>query len=125
MSNKKYKKMKKTLKVIGIIVLCILACGVLVFEVKAFDEYVESKVSEVKTAIQAPPVGVTIQANGGYTASTFIIELNATPDEFKDYFENVLANDTINQIIISAQRTSNDSRKMKWSIVYNDFKNNN
>jgi tRNA dimethylallyltransferase len=45
--------------------------------------------------------------------------------EFKDYFENVLANDTINQIIISAQKTSNDSRKMKWSIVYNDFKNNN
>ena len=125
MSNKKYKKMKKTLKVIGIIVLCILACGVLVLEVKAFDEYVESKVSEVKTAIQAPPAGVTIQANGGYTASTFIIELNATPDEFKDYFENVLANDTINQIIISAQRTSKDSRKMKWSIVYNDFKNNN
>ena len=117
--------MKKTLKVIGIIVLCILACGVLVLEVKAFDEYAESKVSEVKTAIQAPPAGVTIQANGGYTASTFIIELNATPDEFKDYFENVLANDTINQIIISAQRTSNDSRKMKWSIVYNDFKNNN
>ena len=125
MSNKKYKKMKKTLKVIGIIVLCILACGVLVLEVKAFDEYVESKVSEVKTAIQAPPAGVTIQANGGYTASTFIIELNATPDEFKDYFENVMANDTINQIIISAQRTSNDSRKMKWTIVYNDFKNNN
>ena len=118
--------MKKTLKVIGIILGVIIVCAVLLFEVSAFDLYIDSKIVKAKTSVvQAPPAGVTIQANGGYTASTFIIELNATPDEFKDYFENVLANDTINQIIISAQRTSNDSRKMKWTIVYNDFKNNN
>ena len=115
--------MKKTLKVIGIILGIIAMCVILFFEVAAFDSYINDKIDRAQTtAVQAPPAGITIPTNFGYNVSTFCIELTATPDEFKDYFENVLANDTINQIIISGQRMENDTRKIKWAIVYNNYK---
>jgi hypothetical protein len=114
--------MKKFLKVIGIILGVIAVIAILFFEVAAFDDYINSKVDRVQTAIQAPPTSITIPTNLGYSASTSCIELIATPDEFKDYFENVIANDTINQIIISGQRMGNDTRKIKWAIVYNNIK---
>ena len=114
--------MKKTLKIIGIILGVIAMIVIMFFEVAAFDGYIDSKVDKVQTAIQAPPTSITIPTNLGYSASTFCIELIATPDEFKDYFENVLAKDTINQIMISGQRVGNDTRKIKWAIVYNNYK---
>ena len=114
--------MKKTLKIIGITLVVIVAIVIMLFEVAAFDGYINSKVDRVQTAVQAPPTSITIPTNLGYSASTFCIELTATPDEFVDYFENVIANDTINQIIISGQRMGNDTRKIKWAIVYNNIK---
>ena len=114
--------MKKTLKIIGIILGVIAMIVVLFAEVAAFDGYINSKVDKVQTAVQSPPTSITIPTNLGYSASTFCIELIATPDEFKDYFENVLAKDTINQIMISGQRIGNDTRKIKWAIVYNNYK---
>ena len=114
--------MKKTLKIIGITLAVIAAIVILLFEVAAFDDYINSKVDRVQTAVQAPPTSITIPTNLGYSASTYCIELTATPDEFVDYFENVLAKDTINQIMISGQRTGNDTRKIKWAIVYNNYK---
>ena len=99
--------MKKALKVIGIILGVILVCVILLFEVSAFDHYIDSKIVKAKTpVVQAPPAGITIPI----------------PEEFKDYFENVLAKDTINQIMISGQRLGNDTRKIKWAIVYNNYK---
>lgn len=119
--------MKKFLKVIGIILGIIAMCIILFFEVAAFDNYINDKIDRAQTAAQipstqTPPAGVTIPTNFGYNVSTFCIELTATPDEFKDYFESVLANDTINQIIISGQRMGNDTRKIKWAITYNNYK---
>ena len=114
--------MKKTLKIIGITLGVIAMIVVLFFEVAAFDGYIDSKVDKVQTAIQAPPTSITIPTNLGYSASTYCIELTATPDEFVDYFENVIAKDTINQIMISGQRIGNDTRKIKWAIVYNNYK---
>ena len=115
--------MKKFLKVIGIILGIIAMCVILFFEVAAFDGYINDKIDRAQTTvIQTPPAGVTIPTNFGYDVSTFCIELTATPDEFNDYFENVLAKDTINQIIISGQRMENDTRKIKWTIVYNNYK---
>ena len=114
--------MKKTLKIIGITLGVIAMIVIMFFEVAAFDGYIDSKVDKVQTAIQAPPTSITIPTNLGYSASTFCIELIATPDEFKDYFESVLAKDTINQIMISGQRIGNDTRKIKWAIVYNNYK---
>ena len=115
--------MKKFLKVIGIILGIIAMCIILFFEVVAIDGYINNKIDRAKvTAVQAPPAGITIPTNSDYSVSTYCIELTATPDEFKDYFENVLANDTINQIMISGQRTGNDTRKIKWAIIYNNYK---
>ena len=114
--------MKKTLKIIGIILGVIAMIVILFFEVAAFDGYIDSKVDKVQTAIQAPPTSITIPINLGYSASTYCIELTATPDEFVDYFENVIAKDTINQIMISGHRIGNDTRKIKWAIVYNNYK---
>ena len=115
--------MKKTLKVIGIILGIIAMCVILSFEVAAFDSYINDKIDRVQTtAVQTLPAGITIPTNLGYSASTYCIDLTATPDEFVDYFENVLAKDTINQIIISGQRMGNDTRKIKWAIVYNNYK---
>lgn len=114
--------MKKTLKIIGITLIVIVAIVIMFFEVAAFDDYINSKVDRVKTTVQAPPTSITIPTNLGYSASTYCIDLTATPDEFVDYFENVLAKDTINQIIISGQRMGNDTRKIKWAIVYNNYK---
>lgn len=96
--------MKKTLKIIGITLAVIVAIVIMLFEVAAFDGYINSKVDRVQTAVQATPTSITIPTNLGYSASTYCIELKATPDEFKDYFENVIAKDTINQIMISGQR---------------------
>ena len=88
--------MKKFLKVIGITLGVIAMCVVLFFEVAAFDCYINNKIDRAQTtAVQAPPAGITIPTNSDYSVSTYCIELTATPDEFKDYFENVLANDTI------------------------------
>ena len=114
--------MKKTLKIIGITLAVIAAIVILLFEVAAFDDYINSKVDRVQTAVQAPPTSITIPTNLGYSASTYCIELTATPDEFVDYFENVIAKDTINQIMISGQRIGNDTRKIKWAIVCNNYK---
>ena len=114
--------MKKVLKVIGIILIVLICCIVVFFEVAAFDGYLDSKIDRVQTSFQSFPTGITIPTNFGYSVSTFCIELTATPDEFNDYFENVLARDTINQIMISGQRITNDTRKIKWSIVYNNYK---
>lgn len=120
--QKKWSIMKKTLKIIGITLGVIAMIVIMFFEVAAFDGYIDSKVDKVQTAVQAPPTGITIPTNLGYSASTYCIELTATPDEFKDYFESVLAKDTINQIMISGQRMGNDTRKIKWAIVYNNYK---
>ena len=114
--------MKKTLKIIGITLGVITMIVIMFFEVATIDGYIDSKVDRVQTAVQAPPTSITIPTNLGYNASTYCIELTATPDEFVDYFENVLAKDTINQIMISGQRMSNDTRKIKWAIVYNNYK---
>ena len=114
--------MKKVLKVIGIVLVVLICCAVLFFEVAAFDGYLDSKIDRIQTTVQSSPTGITIPTNFGYSVSTFCIELTATPDEFNDYFENVLAKDTINQIMISGQRITNDTRKIKWSIVYNNYK---
>ena len=113
--------MKKIFKILGLIVGIIAMIVIMFFEVAAFDGYIDSKVDKVQTAIQAPPTSITIPTNLGYSASTYCIELTATPEEFNDYFENVIANDTINQIIISGQRMENDTRKIKWTIVYNNY----
>ena len=115
--------MKKALKVIGIILGVIIVCVILLFEVSAFDLYIDSKIVKAKTpVVQTPPAGITIPMNSDYSVSSFNIELTATPEEFKDYFENVLAKDTINQIMITGQRLGNDTRKIKWAIVYNNYK---
>ena len=115
--------MKKIFKILGLIVGIIAMIVIMFFEVAAFDSYINDKIDRAQTtAVQAPPAGITIPTNFGYNVSTFCIELTATPDEFKDYFENVLANDTINQIMISGQRMGNDTRKIKWAIVYNNYK---
>ena len=114
--------MKKIFKILGLIVGIIAMIVIMFFEVAAFDGYINSKVDKVQTTIQAPPTSITIPTNLGYSAYTYCIELTATPDEFKDYFENVIAKDTINQIMISGQRIGNDTRKIKWAIVYNNYK---
>ena len=76
--------MKKALKVIGIILGVILVCVILLFEVSAFDLYIDSKIVKAKTpVVQAPPAGITIPMNSDYSVSTFNIELTATPEELK------------------------------------------
>lgn len=110
--------MKKFFKIIGIILGVIAVFALAFFEIAFIDGYINSKVEKVQTAVQAPPTEITIPTNSGYTASTSNIKLTATPDEFNDYFEKVLASDTINQIIITGHRLDNDTKKMKWDIVY-------
>jgi len=114
--------MKKFLKSIGIalgIIIGLIAALTLVcIGFALIDDYVNSKVDKVQTAVQTPATEITITTNNGYCASTSNIELTATPDEFNNYFEKVLASDTINQIIITGHRLDNDTKKMKWDIVY-------
>lgn len=114
--------MKKFFKIGGIILGVIIMLIVLFFEVAAFDNYIDSKFDRVQATVQTPSAGITIPTNFGYSASTFNVELTATPAEFKDYFEKVLANDTINQIMITGQRLDNNTKKMKWAIVFNNYK---
>ena len=120
------KIIKKILNVIGIIIAVIVFLGMtyLVSDgyYKFHDEQVNKVVEAVQNNVNQTPVGVTIPTNLGYNASTFNVELTATPEEFNEYFEEVLANDTINQMMIGAYRMDKDSRKMKWQIVFNNYK---
>ena len=122
----KKKIIKKIFNVIGIIIAVIVFLGMtyLVSDgyYKFHDEQVNKVVEAVQNNVNQTPVGVTIPTNLGYNASTFNIELTATPEEFNEYFEEVLANDTINQMMIGAYRMDKDSRKMKWQIVFNNYK---
>lgn len=71
---------------------------------------------ETKIIVVSQP-SVSIPTKQGYNAST----VEATPEEFSEYFGKNLVQDTINQIIISGQRVSNDTKKLRWGIVYNNY----
>lgn len=98
--------MKKFLKIIGIILGLIAVFTLFCIVFALIDDYVNSKVDKVQTAVQNSPIDRTSTAN---------IELTATPDEFNDY----LANDTtIKQIIVMGHRL--DNGEIKWDIIYHE-----
>jgi hypothetical protein len=75
---------------------------------------------ETKIIVVSQP-SVSIPTKQGYNAFTSNIEVEATPEEFSEYFGKNLVQDTINQIMISGQRVSNDTKKLRWGIVYNNY----
>ena len=114
--------MKKIFKIIGKVFLAILFILGMTIIAAFYDDYFDSKVDRVMTAVHVHSAGITIPTNVGYSVSTFNTEFTATPNEFRDYFEKVLVNDTINQIMITGQRLDSDTRKMKWAVVFNNYR---
>ena len=136
--------MKKTLKVIGIILGIIAMCVILFFEVAAFDGYIDSKVDKVQAAIQEqktisqdslvkaslplifsdPSLGLV----GGklptdfpaYHNPTVDCGITGTPAEFAKYFEKCFKGSKVDQVIITAVDMENG--KLRWHIKVHEKK---
>lgn len=110
--------MKTSLKLIGFFLFMVVAMLAVLYVVE--NKYI-NEVYKNQANVQSSPTEITIPTDLGFDVSACCIGLTATPNEFKDYFESALANDTINQIIITGQRIDNETRKIKWEIVYNKY----
>jgi hypothetical protein len=92
------------------------------FGMNKLDKWLKSinDEEETKIIVVSQP-NVSIPTKQGYNAFTSNIEVEATPEEFSEYFGKILAKDTINQIMISGQSMGNDTKKLRWGIVYNNY----
>ena len=137
--------MKKTLKIIGITLAVIVAIVIMLFEVAAFDGYVNSKVDRVQAAIQeqktiskdsimqvalpmffADPsfdMGVAKMPKEfpAYTNPTTDSGISMSIEDFSDYFKKVFKKTPADQIIITAVQTD-DPKILRWHIKVHERK---
>jgi hypothetical protein len=136
--------MKKTLKIIGITLAVIVAIVIMLFEVAAFDGYVNSKVDRVQAAIQEQKTiskdsimkaslplifsDQSLDLVGGklptdfpaYHNPTTDCGITGTPAEFAKYFEKCFKDSKADQVIITAV-DMNDG-KLRWHIKVHEKK---
>jgi hypothetical protein len=137
--------MKKTLKIIGITLGVIAMIVIALFEVSAFDGYINSKVDRVQAAIQeqktisndslvkaalplffADPsfdMGVAKMPKEfpAYTNPTTDSGISMSIEDFSDYFKKVFKKTPADQIIITAVQTD-DPKILRWHIKIHERK---
>lgn len=138
--------MKKILKIVGITLIVIAAIVIMLFEVAAFDGYIDSKVDKVQAAIQEQKTisisqdslvkaslplifsDPSLDLVGGklptdfpaYHNPTVDCGITGTPAEFAKYFEKCFKDLKADQVIITAV-DMNDG-KLRWHIKVHEKK---
>ena len=138
--------MKKILKIVGITLIVIAAIVIMLFEVAAFDGYIDSKVDKVQAAIQEQKTisisqdslvkaslplifsDPSLDLVGGklptdfpaYHNPTVDCGITGTPAEFAKYFEKCFKDLKADQVIITA--VDIDNGKLRWHIKVHEKK---
>lgn len=97
-----------------------IALVIIFFEVAFFDAYLDSKFEKYQNEV--PQEFLNLQPMDFQTANedikSYNIEITGTPQEFREYFESLVENDTITMIMITGIQKDKATKNLQWSITY-------